>query len=348
MKSIVHFFVLLGLFWAPAAPSAWGRAAGPTFSGTFLQLWNAHAGWSGQQWQDLLASMRAIGVTEIVVQWSVDGIAPVHDDAQRVGPLRPALEKVLRAAHDQHMRVTLGLVHDREYWEKIKGDPEAVRRYFHQLCRVSLATAADVARLDPDRAALSGLYIPQEIDDQSWLEPARQAELLLFLKNLRAGLRTLAPDLPVAVSGFSNGYAAPEALEGLWRHILTQSGIDRVLFQDGVGVHKLREQEVGLFFHAVARAAASAGRLFTPVVETFTQVDGEPLNQKPFRAVPAQLARLQRQLASAGAAPHAGIVAFSLPEYCSPMGGEQAKALYAAYKDHYRPAATVPPGPDGK
>ena len=181
MKRIVHFFVLLGLFWAPAAPSAWGRAAGPTFSGTFLQLWNAHAGWSGQQWQDLLASMRAIGVTEIVVQWSVDGIAPVHDDAQRVGPLRPALEKVLRAAHDQHMRVTLGLVHDREYWEKIKGDPEAVRRYFHQLCRVSLATAADVARLDPDRAALSGLYIPQEIDDQSWLEPARQAELLLFI-----------------------------------------------------------------------------------------------------------------------------------------------------------------------
>lgn len=202
--------------------------------------------------------MRAIGVTEIVVQWSVDGIAPVHDDAQRVGPLRPALEKVLRAAHDQHMRVTLGLVHDRGYWEKIKGDPEAVRRYFHQLCRVSLATAADVARLDPDRAALSGLYIPQEIDDQSWLEPARQAELLLFLKNLRAGLRTLAPDLPVAVSGFSNGYAAPEAQEGLWRHILMQSGIDRVLFQDGVGVHKLREQEVGLFFHAVARAAASA------------------------------------------------------------------------------------------
>ena len=113
-------------------------------------------------------------------------------------------------------------------------------------------------------------------------------------------------------------------------------------------MHKLREQEVGLFFHAVARAAASAGRLFTPVVETFTQVDGEPLNQKPFRAVPAQLARLQRQLASAGAAPHAGIVAFSLPEYCSPMGGEQAKALYAAYKDYYRPAATVPPGPDGK
>ena len=87
MKSIVHFFVLLGLFWAPAAPSAWGRAAGPTFSGTFLQLWNAHAGWSGQQWQDLLASMRAIGATEIVVQWSVDGIAPVHEDAQRVGPL---------------------------------------------------------------------------------------------------------------------------------------------------------------------------------------------------------------------------------------------------------------------
>ena len=62
MKRIVHFFVLLGLFWAPAAPSAWGRAAGPTFSGTFLQLWNAHAGWSGQQWQDLLASMRAIGL----------------------------------------------------------------------------------------------------------------------------------------------------------------------------------------------------------------------------------------------------------------------------------------------
>lgn len=87
---------------------------------------------------------------------------------------------------------------------------------------------------------------------------------------------------------------------------------------------------------AAARAALQAGATLTPVVEVFRQVDGPPVNDKPFRAVPAGISGLQRQLAIASAQPHAGIAAFSLPEYCSPYGSKEAASLYAQYRAYIR------------
>lgn len=332
MKRILQFLTLISIIIAFSAQGVKANSANPVLTGTFIQLWDEHATWSDQRWQSLFAALRAIGIDEVVVQWTVDGATPTYASGYFIAPARLALEKVLRAARDQHMLVVLGLVHDQAYWEKIKRDPNLVRWYFRRLCNDSLAAAEELLRLDYGKNVITGLYIPQEIDDRSWLEADRQAELLNFLTNLRAGLRTLAPHLPVAVSGFSNGYAEPETLKKLWQRILTKSGIDRVLFQDGVGVHKLEVNEVSLFFRAVSQAVEKTGRIFTPVVEVFTQVDGAPLNQKTFRAVPAPLARLKKQLKVAGSVPHAGIMAFSLPEYCSPFGGEQATAFYKEYK----------------
>ncbi|SCM72649.1 DUF4434 domain-containing protein [Desulfovibrio sp. 86] len=335
MKKILQFFALISLIITLSVQDGRADAAKPVITGTFLQLWDVHATWTEERWQSLFAALRAIGVDEVVVQWTVDGATPTYASKYFTAPARLTLEKALRAARDQHIRVVLGLVHDQAYWEKIKRDPNHVRWYFRKLCTTSLAAAEELLRLDSGKNVVSGLYIPQEIDDQSWLEADRQAELLNFLKDLRAGLRILAPHLPVAVSGFSNGYAEPETLKKLWQRILTQSGIDRVLFQDGVGAHKLNVNEVSLFFGAVSQAAEKTGRVFTPVVEVFTQVDGAPVNQKAFRAVPAPLARIKKQLKIAGSVPHSGIMAFSLPEYCSPFGGEQAAVLYKAYKEAF-------------
>ncbi len=84
------------------------------------------------------------------------------------------------------------------------------------------------------------------------------------------------------------------------------------------------------------RIRKAAEAILTPVVETFRQVDGPPINNNPFRAVPASFSALQRQLAIAAAQPHTGIVAFSLPEYCSPYGIPGAANLYAQYKASFR------------
>ena len=336
MRYTRYLLILLLAYTLLAPATAGAKDRTPHFTCTFMQLWDMHATWESARWNDLFASLRAIGITEVIVQWTTS-----HDSAESAsaaGPvqLHPALPLVLQTAKAQHMQVVLGLAHDPAYWDKIKSEPELVRRYLRQLGNASLQAARAAMLLPDSREVVSGFYIPQEIDDKTWLEPERQNVLVEYLANLRAGLHTAAPNLPVGISGFSNAFAEPAMLERLWQTLLKKSGIARLLFQDGVGVHKLRLQETGLFMAAAARAALQAGATLTPVVEVFRQVDGPPVNDKPFRAVPAGMSGLQRQLAIASAQPHAGIAAFSLPEYCSPYGIKGAASLYAQYKAYIR------------
>ena len=316
-------------------PAPTAAAQPPRFTGTFLQLLADHADWDQARWETLFAAMRAIGVAEAVVQWSVNGDAPTYASKHFKAAPQVSLPAVLQAAQAQGMRLVLGLVHDPEYWEKIKRDPKLVRVYCRWLLLNSLEAAREVAALAKDNPAFAGFYIPQEIDDRSWLAPEREKVLHEFLANLTEGLHAIAPGKPVAIAGFATAFAEPALLRQFWQRLLAETGIDRALFQDGIGVAKLRPGEAGIFLEAVSQAAQAAGRAFTPIVETFTQVDGAPINDKPFRAEPASLERLTRQLRVAGAVPHSGILAFSLPEYCSPLGGPQAAALYAAYQNAF-------------
>jgi hypothetical protein len=329
---LVLALLCLALLHLPALARA---AEAPRFTGTFVQLLADHASWDLARWKAVFASMRAIGVTEVVVQWSVNDATPTYASTHFPTSPSESLPTVLAAAREQGMRLVLGLVHDPAFWAKIDRDPKLVRVYFRRLRNASLAAARELAALAQGNPAFAGFYIPQEIDDRNWLDPDRGKVLVEFLGELTKGLRDIAPDAPVAISGFSNAFAEPGLLRQFWEGLLRQTGIDRVLFQDGIGVAKLRPGETGVFLEAVSQAARATGRMFTPVVETFTQIDGPPLNDKPFRAVPASLERLKRQLAVAGGIPHSGILAFSLPEYCSPFGGPQAAALYTDYQKNF-------------
>lgn len=336
MGNALRRIVLTLLYLAPLCwPGAASAAETPRFTGTFVQLLAEHASWDEARWRALFASMRAIGVTEAVVQWTVNDTTPVYPSTYFKAAPQATLPVVLTAARAEGLGLVLGLVHDPAYWSRIERDPKLVRIYFRRLLRDSLATARELITLAQGNPALTGFYIPQEIDDRSWLDPDRARVLDEYLADLTKGLRDIAPTKSVAISGFSNAFAEPAWLRQSWERLLAHSGIDRVLFQDGIGVAKLRPDEAGVFLEAVSQAARTTGRVFTPVVETFTQVDGQPINDKPFRAVPAPLERLTRQLAVAGCVPHTGIVAFSLPEYCSPFGGPLAAALYAEYQKNF-------------
>jgi len=321
----------------PVCPLRTAAGVSPRFTGTFVQLLGQHERWTTDQWQALFRSLRSIGVEELIVQWSVHDQTPFYPSRHFKTAGHDVLPRVMEAASDQGFHVRIGLVHDSAYWRKIARNPKLVRVYFNRLLRANLAAARELNDLFGGSPAFAGFYIPQEIDDRTWLPPEHLAVLETYLTELRQGLRDIAPQASVAISGFSNAFADPELLGRTWQRLLAQSGIDQVLFQDGIGVGKLGLDDADVFLAAVADAARQDGRTFTPIVETFTQLDGEPINKKPFRAEPASLNRLIRQLALAGRTSHAGIMAFSLPEYCSPFGVPGAAALYQAYKDGLRP-----------
>ena len=73
-----------------------------------------------------------------------------------------------------------------------------------------------------------------------------------------------------------------------------------------------------------APLALSLGRRLTIVVETFT-AQGEGAM---WRAAPAEWSRIQEQLRLAGDISCDDALAFSAPEYLTPLGGESAAKLF--------------------
>ena len=276
-------------------------------AGTFLQLMPWHRGWPEAKWRELFACFRALGLREVIVQWSATG-------ETRLFPA--PIGAILRIAHESDIQVDLGLRNDPDYWTQIHGRLDSVRTYLRKIQARSEAIARELQPL-PFR----GWYICEEIDDLNWREPSARKLLLEYLGGLSTALEKLNPRRPIAISGFAQGQTDPESFGNLWRDILHRSRISTVLLQDGIGTGKLRLSEVALYYEAASAAARHEGRAFRPVVELFRQVQATP-----FHGVPAPRERIAQQLELAR---HFGPpLAFSVMDYMTPLGVEGAKELY--------------------
>ena len=331
MKRTVPFllFLLLLSQGVPACAEPVGPA--PTrIQGTFIQLTAEHGDWDSYDWGELFDCFRKLGLSTVIVQWTVlDGIG-FHPTRMFDSVRRPPLPAILRLAEEAGIDVFVGLLHDSQYWERIRQDPELVEVY---LGRIRRQTAALVDELVPDLLeykSFRGWYIPQEIDDQSWQHPELQRLLFSFLAQLSAELREATPTRPVALSGFTNAALDPQSFEDFWRDLFKETAVDIVLFQDGIGAGKLNLKELRVYFEALKRAVKARGRRLFPVVEIFEQKGGPPLDEGLFRAEPASLVRINKQLQLAGEFSET-IVAFSVPDYMSPLAGPMAGMLLESY-----------------
>jgi hypothetical protein len=133
------------------------------------------------------------------------------------------------------------------------------------------------------------------------------------------------------VSGFTSGTRSPSDLEAMWSELLEAAPhLDYVFFQDGIGVGHLDLQRLPEYLDAVRSATARRGRSLAIITEVFQQSAGHPLDDQPFQAIPAPMARIDQQLRIAARYSPAA-VAFSVPEYLSMNGGERASALFRDY-----------------
>lgn len=259
-----------------------GRRA--RWRGTFLQLWAAHKEWPEQRWSELFGYLRALGMREIVVQWSR------YEDTD----FRPEVERALRAGFD----VWMGLGYGGGWWSA--PTPELVRE-----------AARGVARLPGVR----GYYLPHEIEHGSWAGEGRLLDLADAVKMVRSRFR------PLAVSGFTNRGGSPEELARFWERLRGRSRFDRLLFQDGIGSGQMTLEDWTYWASPLARAF---GRRLTIVVETFTAQGEGPA----WRGVPAEMSRIDEQLRLAARLSRNPVVAFSAPDYMTPLGGAAAAGLY--------------------
>lgn len=327
---------------AAARDEAQAAVATPRLQGTFIQLQASHLAWQRADWERLFRYFEQLLLQRLVIQWSAfDG---VHFDRPPAGPGPAAagdhggpqpgasvVDVILDLAAARGMSVLVGLDAQSGYWQALAGGPAAADTFLRQAEGRSLALAKAKLPVLRGSPAFAGWYLSEEFDDETWGEPSMLGVLLAHLKGMRTQLQALTPTVPMAISGFTNGRNGPAAVGAFWDAVLEGSDIDLLLMQDGIGTHKLTLQQLPDYLSAVAAVADLRHRTCWIVTELFDQVGGAPIDAGPFRARPAPLERILRQME--GAAPYgAALIGFSVPEYMSPLGDPDAGRLLTRYR----------------
>ncbi|MCE8025012.1 DUF4434 domain-containing protein [Billgrantia aerodenitrificans] len=187
----------------------------------FYQPHNSDATLSESEWQALWRSTVDHGVDTLIVQWTRHG----DDD---FGGRNGWLAAALHAAQREGLELILGLRYDPEYYRILPDD----RRFASYWYLQSSHALEQHEALGAWGLEVAGWYMPLELDDYLFENPATRAELETQLQSLASYL-----DRPLHISAFSGGILSPEVFAS-WMGELTDAGI-QVWWQDGHGTQAL-------------------------------------------------------------------------------------------------------------
>jgi hypothetical protein len=153
------------------------------------------------------------------------------------------------------------------------------------------------------------------VEAGSWSGEERARALAEAIRAVRKRFR------PLAVSGFTNRSGSPADLARFWHELQRKSKFDRLLFQDGIGSGKM---PIGEWPEWASPLARRLGRRLSIVVETFAAQGEGPT----WQGRPAEWPRIREQLGLAAELSRGGILAFGVPEYMTPLGGDLAELLF--------------------
>lgn len=307
----------------------------PAFSSTFIQIWDRHADWPEQTWDALCADLAAMGVQEVILQWTLitepaffwrltpDRRMEVPGD--RVDPA-PVVDLIVDAARRHGLSVRFGLSEDPAWWEKIKNEADLVEVFLNRLLQDQLSLARTLIERYGDYPVFAGFYIPQEIDDATWIDAQRRDRLTNHLARLTSGLRELSPEVETSISCFATGRNDPKGFAALMADLAHAANLTEVLYQDGLGTERLLPAESATYLETLATSMPRVGARLRVIVETFAPAeDGLDF-------IPATMERIEQQLLQAQALAGSDIVAFSIPDYLHSLtGGALADNLHNNY-----------------
>jgi hypothetical protein len=183
------------LLWTPPASAATSRAS--VISATFLQPSSTTIPWTVQQYQREIALERAVGITGIIDQWTVD------EDANQAYYPDPATwyprggdmtDPLLTAAGQAGDTVWLGLA-SVSAWQAHAADSSWLSNQLY----VDERTADQLYSQYKAAGAFEGWYIPFEVSDQQ-LTAADAGPVGSFFSSLAAYLHSHDGDKPVMTS----------------------------------------------------------------------------------------------------------------------------------------------------
>ena len=237
---------------------------------------------------------------------------------------RDPIGTILAAAEQRDMQVWLGLSLDPNYWQGVF-DPAAS-------AASNTALMLELEALYGASPALAGYYLPEEIDDRSFVSATAHESMIQYL----AAMVTAAHDQvgrPVMVAPYFGIAPDGAAYAAWWDTTLARAPVDVIAMQDGVGTRRTTAAEGVPVYAALAPVAAKHGVALWSDLEVFEQTHGWPVDDLAWQAQSARVETVLEQLALE--APYVTkFVTFDFTHHMSPRLGGLAAELYSGYQEY--------------
>lgn len=296
---------------------------------TFIQLWRSDSGRTDIDWDARLEELRKLGFEQIIVQWSIYGNVSFFDDPRKNFETASSIGALIRSAARKKIRIQLGLQYDPEFWNHIDASKNVTGYLKKRLKEVTESLdplLAIVAQSDPSGSVVKGWYISDEIDDVNWQDANRRAALTTYLQTIRLRLAQKKEKWPVSISGFATGALLPNQWALFWKSVLSKTGIDSLLFQDGIGTEKMVLTDLAAYLSVLANTLKDSDAKLGVVVEIFN-IDP---SATAFKTQSAAFGRVAEQLRLADKHTQGVITVFSAPDH---LIGQQSQCKLKLHRN---------------
>ena len=222
------------------------------------------------------------------------------------------------------MLVWLGLSLDPNYWQGVF-DPAAS-------AAANTALMLELEALYGDSPALAGYYLPEEIDDRSFVSATAHEAMIQYLAAMVAAAHDQV-GRPVMVAPYFGMAPNGETYAAWWDTTLARAPVDVIAMQDGVGTRRTTAAEGVPVYAALAPVAAKHNVALWSDLEVFEQTHSGP--RRPCLAGPARAYRDGSGTVGPRGPYVAKFVTFVSPTTCPRLGG-LAASFTAATRSTWR------------
>ncbi len=250
----------------------------------------------------------------------------VQLDRMDPGEIPDTLGLILENADRMKMNVFLGLSLNPSYWSG----------QFHPLeqARMNQQILTELFQRYQHHPSLAGWYLPEEIDDRTFLTQARKDAVVSYLRSMSTYARMLTKK-PVMLSPYFGINPDGEQYAAWWDEVLSQAKVNIIAMQDGVGTKRTTVDESAAVMKALQPVMEKHGVRFWVNVEVFDQIHGWPVDSQGWQAIPAEFSRVKEQLNKQSPFAEKTII-FDFPHYMTPRIGGRAETLYNEYQSYLR------------
>jgi hypothetical protein len=248
-------------------------------TGTFFQPFLG-AGWTANQWDIEYKCMKDVGMRQMILQWSADSqhktaAYPTSLPGFRHDANNDVVECILKIGEQYGFETYIGLQLNHEWFGKYTRDPE----WLDEEADIACALVDDLWSKYGGYRSFSGWYLSFEPDNVNQPTVSDWDRSAAFYRKVGGRIKTHTPDKPIMIAPFFVHGSGQTPVEWgmMWEYILSNSPIDILNLQDGVGAAHSLPEDLPAWFSATKNSIDRVGRpvAFWCDTETFRTVNGQ-------------------------------------------------------------------------